>query len=155
MTGKRRGAQETVSAKEAGRRLGMTDVAVGQWGKKPGAPVRLEGGKRTYVWPDFPVWYRNELTRNREKPTTFEDARTRKMTAEAELAEIELAKARADALALGDMEALVARDYRAVRGKLQGMTGRLAPEVVGVKSIVEATARIEPVVQEIMAELSR
>jgi hypothetical protein len=133
----------------------MTDVSVGEWGVKPGAPVVLKKGRRSYRWPEFPIWYRTELSRNREKPTTFEDARTRKVTAEAELAEIELAKARAEMLTLSDLEAIVARDYSKVRAKLTALTGRLAPDVVGCKTTAEATAKIEPVIREAMEELSR
>lgn len=155
MPGKRHGDAEEVTAKEAGRRLGMTDVSVGEWGKKPNAPVVLKAGRRFYLWPQFPIWYRTELQRNREKPATFDDARTRKMTAEAELAEIELAKARAEVLTIADMEALVAKDYTNVRAGLQSMPGRLAPDVVGLKTVAEAVRVIDRVVREVMGELSR
>jgi hypothetical protein len=148
-------SDEEVSAKEAARRLGMTDAAVGQWGAKPGAPTEVRAGRRWYHWPRFPIWYRTELQRNREKPTTFEDARTRKMIAEAELAEIELAKARAEALAVSDMESLVATDYAKVRAGLQSMPGKLAPEVVGLKTVAEAIRKIDPLVREVMENLSR
>lgn len=155
MAGKRHADREEVSAKEAGRRLGMTDVSVGQWGAKVGAPTRVEKGRRLYLWPDFPVWYRQQLTANREKPASFEDARSRKMAAEAELAEIELAKARADALTIADLEAIVSKDYAQVRGRLQSLTGRIAPLVVGTKTVADATALVEPIVREVMEELSR
>lgn len=155
MPSKRQHDAEEVSAKEAARRLGMTDVSIGEWGQKVGAPIRLVNGRRVYKWPEFPIWVRQQLKANREKPASFDDARNRKMAAEAELAEIELAKARAELLTIGDLETIVARDYTAVRTRLQALTGRLAPVVVGTKDIAAATALIEPVVREVMEELSR
>jgi hypothetical protein len=133
----------------------MTDAAVGQWGAKPNAPTKVKNGHRVYDWPAFPIWYRTELQRNREKPTTFEDARTRKMTAEAELAELELAKARSELLTIADLERIVTTDYTKLRARLQALTGKLAPDVVGLKSVADATRAIEPLIREAMEELSR
>ncbi|HEX6925655.1 MAG TPA: hypothetical protein VF167_09495 [Longimicrobiaceae bacterium] len=151
----RKGDAERVSAREAAKRLGMTDQAVGQWANQaPADTYVLANGRRWLLWPQFPVWYRQRLQQH-AKPANFDEAKARKMAAEAELAEIELAKARGDALALSDLEAVVARDYTKVRERLQALPGRLAPLVVGVKSVGEATKLIVPVVREVMQELSR
>lgn len=61
------------------------------------------------------------------RPTDLDDAKARKLAAEAELAELELAKARGEVVAIGDAAKLIAEEYTAVRSKLLALPTKLAP----------------------------
>jgi hypothetical protein len=60
-------------------------------------------------------------------PGSFDDARTRKMAADAVLAEIEVAKARGDVVSLDVVSRIAADDYAALRAKLLGLPDKMAP----------------------------
>lgn len=61
------------------------------------------------------------------KTSDFDDAKARKMAAEAELAEIELAKARGEMVSVTEAAKLVAEEYAAVRSKLLSLPSKLGP----------------------------
>src|ERR1044071_8754626 len=91
----RSASDEEISIAEAAKRLGMTKQAIGQWADKaPADAVSLKAGRRYLSWPAFPVWYRQRLSAT--QPEDFEKAKARKMAADAELAELELARIRGE-----------------------------------------------------------
>ncbi|NUO63467.1 MAG: hypothetical protein HOQ34_07850 [Gemmatimonadaceae bacterium] len=66
--------------------------------EEAGCPVRVKGDRKTYPWPKALHWYiayKVERAEAAAKPLDFEAARARKMEADANLAEIEVAKAQA------------------------------------------------------------
>lgn len=148
--------REYIGVAEAAYRLGMTDQAVRMWGAKPGAPVIYERGRQQYVWPDFARWYREQLGRDRraERPRDLEEAKVRKLAAEAERAELELAKARGEVLPIAAVVALVRAAYDVVRARLVALPARLAPEVLGLERVRDAVPVIERAVDEILRSLA-
>jgi len=135
----------------------MTPQALGRWASRPGAPVELVKGKPWCVWPDFPKWRDAETAaqiRKESSPGDFEEARTRKMAAEAELAEMELARERGELVAVVDVGARLARVLERVRARFVAFPGKLAPRLVGLDTAMEARGVLEQAVGEVLSELS-
>lgn len=155
------GGKDLVTQSEGARRLGMTPQAIGVWASRAGAPVEGVGAKRRLIWPDFPKWRDAELARQiREeakaaaKPGDFDEARTRKMAAEAELAEHELAKQRGDLITLADAEKEAELVFDRLRARLVAIPTKEAHRVVGLKKLPEATRVLRDIVDRILAEMS-
>lgn len=145
-------ARETgwITSADAARALRMTPQSLSAWTKRPDAPVRVDG---TRVWvrdPDFFRWRDEELKRAAKAemaPTiSLEEARTRKALAEAELAELEVGKARGEWVAVADYGTALARVLDREMARLRALPirlGHLGPEV---EAAVEA--EIERMVKE-------
>lgn len=144
---------EQVTMTEAARRLGMTQQAVGVWAAKSDAPVVTKGGRRYALWPTFPAWHREQITRP-TAPADLEEAKSRKMAAEAELAEYELAQARGEFIAVADLDAKIGPVFDTFRAKLLAIPGRLAPRVVACRDIADARDMLEQELGVVLAELS-
>jgi hypothetical protein len=116
-------------------------------------------GKRrrvTIPMPDGRVWYHRYLVNKGRKeaaPTTLDDERRRHHFALAEMAELELAKARDELMTVTDFERLLGDAFARVRARLQNLAARQAGGVLGATSIEEAQKRLEPLVREAMEEL--
>ena len=87
-------------------------------------------------------------------PTSFEDARTRKMAADAVLAEIEVAKARGDVVSLDVVERVTADEFAAMRAKLLGLPDKMAPLCQTASDIEEVRELLRRCVVEALEELS-
>lgn len=138
---------------EAGRRLGMTAQAVGMLAQDTAAPVVTRGGRRLCRWPEFPQWYRQKLSRP-EKPRDQEDAKTRKLAAEAELAELNLAVARGDFIAVEAVRGMVGPVFDTIRAKLLAIPGRVAPQMVAARTLADARDGLEREMALVLSELS-
>ena len=154
-TGRREGE---LSAVEAAAVLRITPQSLSAWTNRPDAPCRKVG---TRVWvqdPQFFRWREAELVRQAKSevtgPLSFEEGRARKVAAEAELAEIELAIQRRQLLTVADWESALTTLLDGVRARLLALPGRLAPLVAGVDSVPAAVAVIEPVVAEVLSDLA-
>lgn len=89
------------------------------------------------------------------KPGNFDEARARKLTAEAELAEIELAKARAEVVVIAEVAKLVGEDYAAVRAKLLAIPSKLAPQMAIEPTEAGCRALLQRAINEALDELVR
>ena len=149
----RKGSDEEVTMRDAAKRLGMTDAGLGQWAARPDAPVVLKKGRRYALWPAFPVWYRQQLQRDREKPANFEDAKGRKMQAEAELAELELATRRSQLVAVELYREEIRGVVRTIRAQLLAVPGRYAPRTAGLATLPESQRAWDAAVRDILNDL--
>jgi hypothetical protein len=149
-----KGDSELVPVNEAARRLGLTGGEVSRLHQLDGCPKLVRSGRTMLKWPDFPRW-RDARLKREGKPATLDASRARRAAAQAELSEIEVAKARGEVLTIADLERIVAKDYGMVKAGLLSLPGRLAPEILGLRSILDAQAVVDRRVREIMAELSR
>ena len=148
---------EWVTTGEAGRRLGVTPQALGQWAMRPYAPVRLVGTRREYQWPAFPRWREQELARQavREvEPRDIEAARCRKVAAEARLAELELALAERTQIPIEEAAHAFEAALSHLRSQLVTLPQRWAPDLVGLPTIPAVTVVLERVVAALMGTLS-
>lgn len=121
-----------------------------------GMPHAKEGRAVTIPMPEGRVWYHKYLVakgKAEATPTSRSDSIDRQEAANAELAEIELAKARNELMRVEDYERLVGDAFARVRARLTNLPPRIAGVVLGAKTVQEAQLRTEPIVREIMDEL--
>ena len=140
-----------ITLADAASRLHMTGQGIGQWTARPGAPIRKDGQRVFVQWPAFMRWREQELVRVAVKdanPVDFETARTRKASADAELAEIEVAKARGDVVSVADYEAALGRILDREMARLRALSVRLAHLGPAVEDAVERE------VEQIIVEMS-
>lgn len=88
------------------------------------------------------------------KPLDLVEAQKRRAIADAEMAELELAHRRKELVSVKAFDRVLGERLDRVRARLTAMPGRLAPDVVGLRSIPEAVPVIDRVVREVMTELS-
>lgn len=130
----------------------MTPQSLGMWCKRPGAPVRVEG---TRVWVHaarFLRWRESELVAQAIKDfapaVTLDEARTRKALAEAEMVEIEVAKARGEVVSVEDTAKVIGTVLDRLTARLRALPVRLAHLGELVEQAAESEAEL------IIAELS-
>ena len=87
-------------------------------------------------------------------PADFEEARARKMAAEAELAELTLARERGRLIPIETHGERLARILERVRARLVALPGSLAPRLVGIETAAEAQGLIAAGVAAVLTELS-
>lgn len=114
-------------------------------------------GKHVFVpMPAGQVWYHAYLIekgRRQGTPKDIDEARQRKTSAEAELAELELARRRGETVLVEEYEARLGAAYANVRAKLLNLAARAAGAAIGAATLEECVARINPLVDEILGEL--
>ena len=85
----------------------------------------------------------------------LDEARRRKLTAEAALAELELAKARGDAVSIGDIEKVWTELITNFRSKMLALPQRLAPILAGETQERQLVKLFQADIFEALDELSR
>jgi phage terminase Nu1 subunit (DNA packaging protein) len=126
----------------------------------PPCPSWKEGNERKFDTAKVADWRERNAARRaaddarRESPADYEDAKARKMAADAELAELQLAKERGELIAVEDALAERVRVYGHLRAKLLNMPAKYAASTVGCRTIAESKIRWEDAVAEAMAVLS-
>jgi hypothetical protein len=88
-------------------------------------------------------------------PADADEARSRKLAAEAEIAEMQRDKMRGELVDISSVESVVAEEYAAVRSKLLALPGKLAPMVAIEADEIACRDLIERGVTEALDELAR
>lgn len=135
------------SAKQVTRFVQETDI-----------PHRRAENELFFPWPAARAWvhrYLEDKGKRRASPTDAKDARKRQEIAQAELAELDVAKARNELMTVAQHEKLLGEAFARVRARLANLPPRAAGVVLGATTIQDAQARIQPVVDEIFAELRK
>lgn len=86
--------------------------------------------------------------------TDFDEVRTRKMAAEAEMVELELGRERGRLVTVEDAAREVTAMLDGLRSNLLAFPAKHAHRLVGCKTIAEVTAKLEPAVHELMTVLA-
>ena len=149
----------------AGRRLNKTEIAdvfgvslqtVEQWVRKG---LACEKSAREVLFNSAQVV--SFLERQAEiraaesaKPADLEEARARKLAAEAELAEIAVAKARGAVVEIDVVARVVSEEYAATRAKLLSLPSKLGPMAAIETSATACQELIERGIVEALEELS-
>jgi len=150
---------------------GRTHVGLTEWGashgisrqqvhnllKKDGFPVLTVGGKRRVPVVDANRWYvqfKAEEAIRRLVPTNEDEARARKLAAEARRAELELAKAEGELVTLDYLERQLEGLLQRLRAQLLAFPGKFAPRMAGLRSVPEAQSQLEAAIAELMGILS-
>lgn len=121
-----------------------------------GMPHKKRGTRVFIVMPEGRVWFLKHLVetdRARAKPTSRTDSLDRRLAAEAETAEIELAQLRRELMTVADYDRVVGDAMARCAARLKNLPPRIAGVVLGATTIQEAQARVEPLVREAMDEL--
>lgn len=125
--------QESVSQIELAEILGVTPKSVRAW-ERQGMPVQEKGRRGVaskYSVAACIAWRLERVeaqARARPDPTEIDEARARKVAAEAALAEIELAKARGEVVRLDDMSRAVGEALATTRARLLQVGAKCAPQ---------------------------
>lgn len=153
--------REEISMAEAMTRLALSRKQVEREldAGMPGG--RNTSGKIVVIWPDARIWRDEQIKQRAMKeraaggPANPNDAKNRKLEAEAELAEIEVAKARRELIPVAESEKFLADAFTRVRARLLALPPRLAAVGVGHKTPRDAQAALSPVIYEVMEELQK
>lgn len=119
-----------------------------------GMPTKSKAGKKLYPSTPGMRWYIHYKVQAAQ-PADFEEARARKMSAEAELAELDLAQKRGQLIPLEQHGQRLARILERVRARLVAIPGTVAPRLLSLETAVEAQAVVAGAVAEALEELSR
>lgn len=117
--------------------------------KESGFPTFKRGG--TYPLRDTVVWFVRHL-QARESVAAQETAR--KVKVEREIKELTLETLRKNVVRVEDVYAELAKPFGAARGRLLGLARQVAPQVVGMKSTLEAEQIIDQYINDILNEWS-
>jgi len=137
---------------------GYSSKQITRWVQETDIPHRRDGNELYFPWPGVRAWlfgYLEAKGKRSAAPESFDDARKRKEIAEAEMAEIELATARNELVRTADAEAWFADACARVRARMDSLGPRAAAAAFGAETVQEAQARIQPVVDEVYAELRK
>lgn len=148
-----------VSQTELAAILGVQPNTLKAWERKGMPTVRYSertGQAAQYNTADVIRWREKEraaqaLGDNREMEV--EEAKRRKLAAEASSAEIDLEVKRGALVPVDEVAAIVEAEYSTVRANLMAMGGEIAPELEHLSS-VEIEAKINTKVAEILKALS-
>jgi phage terminase Nu1 subunit (DNA packaging protein) len=115
--------------------LGVNAVTIDAWVRE-GCPFKTKGSRGVsweFVLPDVVHWQNDRIKRQAigDGPTDLETARQRKLAAEAELAELELAKAKADVGLISEFESAMAKRYSVIRVNVMNVPQRAVLQLLG------------------------
>jgi len=149
---------KTLTRAELARQHGVALTTVDQWVKR-GCPAEPppKGGRGNRFNSRAVIEWRIAEAAPEEAPApliSFEEARTEKMIAEAELARLEVGKRRGELVEVAIVSELVERDYSTVRSKILGVATKVAPRVVATRDATRAQAIIDAEVREVLDELA-
>lgn len=147
-----------VSKADLARAMGVSTVTITQWVGK-GCPFEQKGSPgRPWLFslPDVVAWREDQIQAQAVGDTTkldLNEARRRKLAAEAAHAELDLAKRRGELVEIAEVAAAVGDDYTNLRAKLLALPVRLAPQCVGITNTAEVQATVEKFIHEALEEL--
>lgn len=123
-----------------------------------GLPTRIVKGKKVVPVVEANRWFvrfkQDEALDRQPTPPDGADALVRKLAADAELAELKVAKAKGELATLDYMEQQLGAILQRLRAQLLAAPGKHAPQGVGLRSIAESQQHLERMVAELMAALS-
>lgn len=125
-----------------------------------GCPFISKGGPgRKWVFnsSDVTTWREDQLVLQALGDTSsldIDEARRRKLAAEAALVELDLSQRRGEVIEIEEVAGLVGDDYANVRAKLLSLPSKLAPQMIGIEDPAECKALIERGVAEALEELT-
>ena len=149
----------TLNKNEVAEFFGVHLSTVNTWVRK-GCPVESKGtnGKDWRMDSKAVHEWREQLIVDRLTPDTqgmdIEEARLRKVAAEAAMVELDLAVRKGELLEMDAIAELCGNDYANLRAKLLAMPYKLASQAVTISDTVEMTALIESLIVEALEELT-
>lgn len=147
-----------LTRRDVGTLFGHRDRTIELWILNHGLPVHhtAESGKQFFVKEDVLNWYSEyEKTKAHRVTAThsFDEAKTRKMVADAMLAELELARETKKVVEVDAVVDIVKHQYANVRAKLLAIPTRVAPQIYLMDNITDVQTMLEQVINETLEEL--
>jgi len=150
-------AREQIGIKETEKRLALSRKQI-QRDMEAGMPFDRQGTRLMFPWPDIRIWRDErirELSARAAQPTGEDDWKKRKLAAEAELAELEVAQMRGALIPVEEFHRHLETAFSRVRARLLSLPPKLGAAAVGHSTPREAQAALEPIIYEVMEELHR
>ena len=144
---------------DVARFMGVSVNTVTQWVGK-GLPYIQKGGAgKSWVFdmPEVVAWREEQIALAAVGDTAsldIDEARRRKLAAEAALAEIEVSKKRGEVVEIEAVADAVGDDYANVRAKLLSLPTKAAPQLAIIEDSAEAQGVLEKLVHEALEELT-
>lgn len=128
-----------------------------KYAKLPGCPRKSNGkGGWLYEWPAFNRFVRErsaEVAAEAVRPQDYDEARTRKVAAEAELAELQLAEQRGDLIRIEDAAKIADDAFDRIRARLVAVPTKEAHRLVGLTKTPKVVTVLRAVVNTVLEEL--
>lgn len=148
-----------VSKADLARLAGVSLPTISQWVAK-GCPYVKKGAKgqpwqfdASHVW----AWREEQVALQTVGDTSqldIEEARRRKLAAEAALAELDVAKKKGELVEVEVVAETVGDDYANVRAKLLSLPTKAAPQLCAIDDAAEVQSFLEKLVFEALEELT-
>jgi phage terminase Nu1 subunit (DNA packaging protein) len=145
----------TVSLAEISDLFGVDTDTVHLWRQK-GMPHRVASGRPRFEVAACVQWRRTQDKREHRESTSPDEAkeRTRKLSADADLAELKLRERRGELVPTEDVERQTDRMVSVIRARVLSIRGRWAPRVIGLATMAEATRTLDGLVADVLAALA-
>ena len=135
---------------------GVTIRTVQNWAAA-GMPTRTVDGERRVVRSDANAWLRAKAEADataKAEPADADEAKARKLAAEARLAELELAQREGVMVTVEDAARVMEEKLAPLRSALVTLPQRVAPQVMGCKTVGEVTGKLSAAVAEAMTSIA-
>lgn len=148
-----------LSKADLARAWGVSLPTVGAWVKR-GCPYISKGGPgKPWIFntSEVAAWREEQAAQaalGETQSLDIEEARRRKLAAEAALAELDVAKRRGEVIEIEEVARVIGDDYANVRAKLLSIPTKLAPQLLGVEETAEIKGLIERALTEALEELT-
>ncbi len=157
-----------MTAVEVAELLDVTEKTIRNWMNANGLPFKQSSGKgRTIDWSEALRWYidyrHEEGGRGRKSATlapteaqeeTYDQSLARKTRAEADLKELQLAKARGEVAAISDVERVLAASNQSIQTQMLAVPSRVAPQILGLEDHGRAVAILESEMRQVLTNLA-
>jgi phage terminase Nu1 subunit (DNA packaging protein) len=146
-----------LTAKQLAEFYGVEDRTVTNWvNSDPPCPSFKEGKFRFFDSASVAVWKDQKAVSaalRSSEPVDFEKAKARKMTADAALAELELARVRGEQIPVDAVRENMRDIASRVRAQLLAIPGRYAVRTVGLSTLPESTRVWDVAMRDVLNEL--
>lgn len=137
--------------------LGVSRITIGEAVRDPSAPRKKStDGEWLYPWPEFNIWYhkyaadravaaaakRRARGEGATEGSELDKIRLRRATLDLEGAELDFAIRRREFMPVEEHLGLLRSTLERVRAGLLAAPGRLAPAVLGIKTVADAQTRL-------------
>ena len=147
-----------LTAKQLAEHYNVEDRTVTNWvNSDPPCPSFKEGRLRYFDSAAVAAWKEQKAVSaalRSTEPVDFEKAKARKMAADAELAELELARVRGDQVPVDAFREKVRDVATRVRAQLLAAPGRYSARIVGLATLPEAQRSLDAIVRDVLNELT-
>lgn len=131
-------------------------LTVDRW-RTQGCPFEKRGRNILFIVSEVHKWVVSTKVRaavSSTSPADLDEARARKTSAQAQLAEIELQRERGEVVPILEVADAVGVEYAAVRSRLLAIPPKLAPLMVNTQTARESRELLEQAIHEALSELS-